>query len=87
MDGTFGYASLAKRLEVIKAAIERETIEWIAESAEWIKSSSRMSSNLLRQYEQIREYYLENNAGGVEVELVDNNPFVWTFTIIGKPMR
>ncbi|KAG0335119.1 hypothetical protein BG000_007766 [Podila horticola] len=86
MDGTFGYASLAKRLEVIKATIERETTEWITESAEWIKSSSRMSSNLLRQYEQIREYYLENNAGGVEVELVDNNPFVWTFTIIGKPM-
>ncbi|KAF9328721.1 hypothetical protein BG006_008137 [Podila minutissima] len=86
MDGTFGYTSLAKRLEVIKAAIERETTEWIAESAEWIKSSSRMSSNLLRQYEQIREYYRENNAGGVEVELVDNNPFVWAFTIIGKPM-
>ncbi|KAF9417833.1 hypothetical protein BGZ94_009853 [Podila epigama] len=86
MDGSFYYASLAKRLEAIKIALEDETSDWIKESTRWIKNSSRMSSNLHRQYEQIREYYLENNTGGIELELVDNNPFVWTFTIIGKPM-
>ncbi|ORZ09024.1 ubiquitin-conjugating enzyme/RWD-like protein [Lobosporangium transversale] len=86
MDGKFGYASLAKRLEVIKTAIERETLEWISQSSQWIKDSTRMSSNLRRQYEQICEYYRENNTGGVEVELVEDNPFVWTFTLFGKPM-
>jgi ubiquitin-conjugating enzyme E2 Z len=87
MDGTFNYASLAKRLETIKATIDKETTEWITQSTQWISSSSRMSSNLQRQFEQIREYYRENNTGAVEVELVDDNPFVWTFTLFGKPMR
>jgi ubiquitin-conjugating enzyme E2 Z len=87
MEGTFKYATLAKRLETIRQAIEQETQDWIKQSAQWIASSSRMSSNLARQFEQIREYYRENDTGGVEVQLVDNNPFVWTFTIFGKPMR
>ena len=87
MDGTFKYGSLAKRLENIHNAIEKETQDWIQQSEQWIASSSRMSSNLECQFEQIREYYRENDTGGVEVQLVDNNPFVWTFTIFGKPMR
>ncbi|KAG0228383.1 ubiquitin-conjugating enzyme E2Z [Mortierella sp. GBAus27b] len=86
MDGTFNYASLASRLEVIKQAIDRETSVWISQSTQWISNSSRMSSNLRRQFEQIREYYRENNTGAVEVELVDDNPFVWTFTLFGQPM-
>lgn len=87
MDGSFNYASLAKRLEVIKRAIDGETSSWISQSSQWISNSSRMSSNLRRQFEQIREFYRENNNGAVEVELVDDNPFVWTFTLFGKPMR
>jgi len=87
MEGTYRYATLAKRLEVIRQTIEKETQDWIKMSHQWIASSSRMSSNLARQFEQIREYYRENDTGGVEVQLVDNNPFVWTFTIFGKPMR
>ncbi|KAF9954887.1 hypothetical protein BGZ70_010432 [Mortierella alpina] len=86
MDGTFNYASLRQRLENIKKAIDQETVDWIQQSKRWISESTRMSSNLKRQYEQIREYYRENNTGGVEVELVDDNPFVWNFTLIGKPM-
>ncbi|KAG0215409.1 hypothetical protein BGX28_010114 [Mortierella sp. GBA30] len=86
MDGTFKYVSLARRLEAIKKAIDHETTEWIEQSSRWISESTRMSSNLKRQYEQIREYYRENNTGGVEVELVEDNPFVWNFTLIGKPM-
>ncbi|KAG0309367.1 hypothetical protein BGZ98_003162 [Dissophora globulifera] len=86
MDGTFNYASLAKRLEAIKQAIDKETTDWVSQSTQWISNSSRMSSNLRSQFEQIREYYRENNTGGVEVELIDDNPFVWTFTLFGKPM-
>ncbi|KAF9427500.1 hypothetical protein BGZ76_002322, partial [Entomortierella beljakovae] len=86
MDGKFNYTSLKKRLEAIKAAIERETTDWITQSSRWISSSSRMSSNLTRQFEQIREYYRENSSGAVEIELVEGNPFVWAFTLFGKPM-
>lgn len=87
MEGAYRYGTLAKRLEVIRQTIEKETQDWIKMSQQWIASSSRMSSNLARQFEQIREYYRENDTGGVEVQLVDKNPFVWTFTIFGKPMR
>ncbi|KAG0264627.1 hypothetical protein BG011_006473 [Mortierella polycephala] len=86
MDGTFNYASLMERLKVIKDAIEKETTDWIEQSGKWISSATRMSSNLKRQYEQIVEYYRESNTGGVDVELVDGNPFVWNFTLFGKPM-
>ncbi|KAI1307373.1 hypothetical protein EDD11_004487 [Mortierella claussenii] len=86
MDGSFEYASLRRRLDAIKVAIDKETSEWTTLSSQWIGISTRMSSNLRRQFEQIREYYRENNTGGVEVELVDDNPFVWTFTLFGKPM-
>lgn len=88
MDGSFNYTSLVKRLEVIKRAVDKETSDWITQSSQWISNSSRMSSNLRRQFEQIREYYRESNTGAtVEVELVDDNPFVWNFTLFGKPMR
>ncbi|KAF9582140.1 hypothetical protein BGW38_000592 [Lunasporangiospora selenospora] len=86
MDGNFNYTSLSKRLEIIKRAIDQETVDWIAQSKEWISSSSRMSSNLRRQLEQIQEYNRENSNVGIQIELCDDNPFVWTFTLFGKPM-
>jgi len=87
MDGAFNYASLAKRLEAIKAAIEKETNEWATESSKWISHLNSISGNLMRQFEQVREFYRESNVGVVDIELTDDNPFLWNFTLIGKPMR
>jgi ubiquitin-conjugating enzyme E2 Z len=87
MDGTFNYASLAKRLEAIKTAIDKETNDWATESSSWISHLNSISGNLKRQFEQVREYYNESNTGVVDIELTDDNPFLWNFTLFGKPMR
>ncbi|KAF9974336.1 hypothetical protein BGZ73_002255 [Actinomortierella ambigua] len=85
MDGKFNYASLRSRLVQIKDAINEETRQWTQCSKEWIESSN-ISSNLQRQFEQVREYYRENDSGGIEVELVNGNPYEWNFTLFGPPM-
>lgn len=87
MDGSFNYASLAKRLEAIKTAIDKETNDWVTESSSWISHLNSISGNLKRQFEQVREYYNESNTGVVDIELTDDNPFLWNFTLFGKPMR
>ncbi|KAF9542374.1 hypothetical protein EC957_002109 [Mortierella hygrophila] len=86
MDGSFNYASLAKRLEAIKTAIDKETNDWVTESSSWISHLNSISGNLKRQFEQVREYYNESNTGVVDIELTDGNPFLWNFTLFGKPM-
>ncbi|KAG0240252.1 hypothetical protein BGW41_007091 [Actinomortierella wolfii] len=85
MDGKFNYASLRSRLVRIKEAINEETSKWVQSSKEWIETSN-ITSNLQRQFEQIREYYRENDNGGIEVELVNDNPYEWNFTLFGPPM-
>lgn len=85
MDGKFNYTELEKRIRNIKKALDAETASWAVEGLELKRKDATLAVNLQRQFEQVVETFKRNGAPH-NVELEDNNPFIWTVTYIGKPM-
>lgn len=85
MDGKFHYAELEQRLRAIKQALDAETMAWAKEGLREKTAVSTTGFNLKGQFHQVAETFkaakLPHN-----VELVDNNPYVWSVTYVGKPM-
>lgn len=84
MDGTFQYPQLKERLIRIRQTIQAETESWQLESIVWIATDSSASCNLRRQFEQIKAG--KDFEGYLEIELRDDNPFVWDVLVFGRPM-
>ncbi|KAF2806704.1 UBC-like protein [Mytilinidion resinicola] len=86
MEGCFQYTSLKKRLETIYEKLNEEMEAWGAEGQLATQKELSISSNLQRQYEQIVEFYKNNDSVTLDLELVDKNPFVWQLVLFGRPM-
>ena len=85
MDGKFLYPDLERRLKTIKRKLEGEAEIWAAEGLQSKQKETGVAANLQRQFEQTKEYYKKNDAVTLDLELVDDNPFVWRvvrFTIL-----
>ena len=85
MEGKFNYTELERRLKNIKKALDAETESWAAEGSTAKARDTTVSVNLQRQYEQIVESFKQTDTPH-NLELEDDNPFVWILTYIGKPM-
>ncbi|KAI1758768.1 UBC-like protein [Hypoxylon sp. FL1150] len=85
MDGKFNYTELEQRIRKIKAALDAETETWAMEGVSPKMRDTTVAVNLTRQCEQIKESYKRSDVPN-NVELVDNNPFVWNLTYFGRPM-
>ncbi|KAH8910679.1 UBC-like protein [Coniochaeta sp. PMI_546] len=85
MEGKFNYSELERRLQNIKKALDAETESWATEGLTAKYKDSTVAVNLQRQYEQIVESFKRTDTPH-NLELEDNNPFVWILTYIGKPM-
>ena len=85
MDGKFHYAELEQRLRNIKQVLDAETLGWAKEGLKGKAADSTIGFNLKGQYQQVAEAF---KAGGMphNVELVNDNPYVWSVTYVGKPM-
>lgn len=77
MEGKFLYSELERRLNFIKERLEKETMDWAAEGLILKGKDSGVAANLQRQFEQTVEHYKKENSVTLDVELVDENPFVW----------
>ncbi|KAI9868873.1 MAG: hypothetical protein M1830_005504 [Pleopsidium flavum] len=86
MDGKFNYPELRRRLNLIRGTIDRETERWAEEGRGLQRKESTIAANLQRQFEQIIESYKRNDSVTLNIELVDNNPFVWQIMYFGRPM-
>ncbi|PYI27914.1 ubiquitin-conjugating enzyme [Aspergillus indologenus CBS 114.80] len=86
MDGHFDYAELKQRLVVIKSALVGEGSNWSAEGLAAKEQEWGIAVNLQRQYEQIMESMKSQNNFTIDLNLVDENPFVWKLNYFGKPM-
>ncbi|KAF2436482.1 ubiquitin-conjugating enzyme E2Z [Tothia fuscella] len=84
MDGAYQYTSLKRRLTTIKERMDQETERWAEEGKVAITREMSIATNLKRQYEQTIELYKQQDAIPVDIELVDNNPFVWQVTLVGR---
>lgn len=85
MEGKFNYTELERRLRNIKKALDAETESWAAQGLEAKANDTTVSVNLTRQYEQVVESFKRSDTPH-NLELLDNNPFVWQLTYFGKPM-
>ncbi|EXJ77866.1 hypothetical protein A1O3_09025 [Capronia epimyces CBS 606.96] len=86
MDGKFRYGDLGKRLVRIKEVLRDETNAWAAEGSALNERESSKAAFILRQSEQLGDYFKQKKCNNVSVELEDNNPFVWLMTYYGQPM-
>ena len=85
MVGKFNYSELERRLKLIRKTLDAETTRW-AEEGITTKKETGVAANLQRQYDQAVEAYKRNSSVTLNIELVDNNPFVWSITYFGRPM-
>ena len=85
MEGKFNYTELERRLRNIKKALDAETESWAVEGLAAKVKESTVAVNLQRQFEQIVESFKRSDIPH-NLELVENNPFVWILTYFGKPM-
>ncbi|KAK4192705.1 hypothetical protein QBC35DRAFT_483100 [Podospora australis] len=85
MEGKFNYTELERRLRNIKKVMDEETENWAKEGLEAKAKENTVAVNLQRQFEQVVESFKRSDVPH-NLELVDNNPFVWALTYFGKPM-
>lgn len=86
MAGRFHYPELRRRLELVKAVLFREIDYWAREGALEVRKDTSIASMMGRQFQQIREAYKSNDLVTLDMELVDENPFVWRLIFFGRPM-
>ena len=86
MDGQYQYSELKRRLGFIKDTINRETEQWVEEGLDAKQREVGTAANLQRQFEQMVEYHKIKGIFTIDMELADDNPFVWQLTYFGKPM-
>lgn len=86
MEGKFNYTELERRLRLIKKTLNGETARWAEEGLVLKKKEGTAAANLQRQYEQVVESYKRDKNVTLDIELVDQNPFVWAITYFGRPM-
>ena len=77
MEGKFLYSELERRLKFVKERLDHETASWAAEGLILQGKESGVAANLQRQFEQTVEHYKKQDSVTIDIELVDNNPFLW----------
>lgn len=86
MDGKFTYPKLRQRLEVIRQRLDVETDSWAKEGMIAVEKEKGIASNLQQKFAQAQEAFRTNDAFQVDLELIDNNPFLWQLVVFGRPM-
>ncbi|KAI9829889.1 MAG: hypothetical protein M1826_005311 [Phylliscum demangeonii] len=86
MEGKFRYGELERRLQAIRATLEQETEGWARDGLECKRRETGIAANLQRQFEQAVEAYKQDGSVTLDIELADDNPFVWRLTYFGRPM-
>lgn len=86
MEGKFLYSNLVKRLRNIRDILDGEPGQWAEEGKTAEAKDLGVAVNLRRQFEQTVEHYRKDPSVTIDLELVDENPFVWKLALIGRPM-
>ena len=82
MEGKFLYSNLVKRLRNIRDILDEEPGQWAEEGKAAAAKDLGVAVNLRRQFEQTVEYYRKDP---IDLELVDENPFVWKLVSPARP--
>jgi len=85
MKGQFQYASLKKRLQDVRKALDAERDQWIEEGAAALKRENPAALSMQNEFRSMPQKLRECGTT-VDFEMVDDNPFVWRVVVFGKPM-
>lgn len=85
MEGKFNYKELERRCQNIKAALDAELPRWAKEGMEAQRKETTVAVNLQHQYEQVVQTFKRLDMPH-DVQLEENNPFIWVVTYFGRPM-
>jgi len=77
MDGKFFYTDLKRRLLLIRRVLDEEVNKWAIEGLSLKHREFTVAANLQRQFEQTKEHYKRNDTVTLDLQLEDDNPFVW----------
>ena len=86
MMGEFNYPDLRRRLQLVRQILDRETNHWAKEGAVEALKDAGLAENLKRTHQSLVERYRCNSVVNLDLDLVDNNPFLWQLTYFGRPM-
>ena len=85
MEGKFLYSNLVKRLRNIRDVLDEEPGQWEREGKAAAAKDLGVAVNLRRQFEQTVEHYRKDPSVTIDLELVDENPFVWKLVSPARP--
>lgn len=85
MDGSFQYAQLGKRLVRVKEVITQETEEWAKDGLLAKQRDSSKAYAMQSQFNVVKNTQKNGGIPNIDLELEDDNPFVWIMTYFGKP--
>lgn len=85
MDGKFQYPQLGKRLVRLKEVINQETEEWAKEGLAAKEKDSSKAYSMQGQFNNLKNHQKNGGIANIDLELENENPFVWIMTYFGKP--
>lgn len=83
MRGEWNYIDLKARLSTLKNLLMEETHQWPIEGMALVKEDAGIAVKLRAQHEQIAAE-LDAHSQVLDLSLVDNNPFLWRLTYVGR---
>ncbi|KAF3110262.1 hypothetical protein TWF706_000981 [Orbilia oligospora] len=86
MEGKFNYPELERRIQNIRQKLDAEAEGWGVEGMKAFKDERGVAANLQRQFEQAKVFFDKSETATLDMELEDNNPFIWRVTYFGRPM-
>lgn len=86
MLGRWDYLDLQTRLGRVERWIMKETLEWPERGKEMATHKFELAMSLRAQHEQISSQLKRRSEAMIDLTMVDDNPFLWLLTYIGRPM-
>ncbi|EKV06407.1 hypothetical protein PDIG_77740 [Penicillium digitatum PHI26] len=83
MGGEWNYIDLQARLLALRDRLMEETYRWPVEGLALVKEDAGIAVKLTGQHEQIAAE-MDACPQVIDLSLVDNNPFVWRLTYVGR---
>lgn len=86
MCGEWDFVDLLSRIQTLESIMMQEITGWPSAGLTLDRAESGLAASLRAQHEQVSMELKDSIGDAFDLTLVDNNPFLWLFTIFGRPM-
>lgn len=86
MKGSWDYPDIRRRLNRVEQVLMEETYSWPKRGKELDAREAGIAVSLRGQHGQIISQIKRITESMVELEMIEDNPFLWRLTYFGRPM-